>query len=70
MAILGAAARLQRDDALQADVDAAVDDPRLMCKIEQVRQMLVVDAEHLEYLLFIEAFGVLKRFFPGGFEDR
>ena len=51
VAVLRAAAGLQRDDALDLDLGAAPPHPHLVGEREQVRQPVVAGAQHLEDLL-------------------
>ena len=68
VAVLGAAAGLQRDDALDLDLGAAPAHPHLVGEREQLveRGAVVGQPQHLEHLRLVEADAPLEHLRPGG----
>ena len=69
VAVLGAAAGLHRDDALDLDLGAAPAQPHLVGEGQQVGQVVVGQAQHLEHLRLVEPAALVEHLRPGGRED-
>ena len=69
VAVLGAAARLQRDDALDLDLRAAPAHPDLVRQLQQGGQRLVGQPQDLDQLLLVEASTLLEHLGAGDGQD-
>ena len=69
MAVLGAAAGLDRDDPLDLHLRPAVAHPDLVGELERVVDALVGQLEHLERLRLVEADAPLEDLLTGDVED-
>ena len=56
MAVLGATAGLERDDALDLDLRPAVLHPHVVRELQKIGQFLVGQLQDLQCLLFVEPF--------------
>ncbi len=68
-AVLGAAAGLQRHDALDLDLRAAPRHPDLVSQLQQLRQIVVGQAQHLKDLGLVKAGTVCEHPGAGTVED-
>jgi hypothetical protein len=69
VAVLGAAAGLERHDALDLDLGTAPLHPHVVRQLEQLRQMLVGQAQNLQDAFLIEAGSAVEHLGTGPIED-
>ncbi|MCE3244734.1 MAG: hypothetical protein K0S72_857 [Arthrobacter sp.] len=69
VAVLGAAAGLDRDDALHLDVLAAVLQAHFVCQLEGGGKRLIGKPENVHELAFAQPDALLKDLLPGGLEN-
>jgi hypothetical protein len=70
VAVLRAAAGLQRHDALDLDLGAAPSHADLVRELEECRQVVVGRPQHLQHTRLVEPHTVCKNLGAGPVEDR